>query len=89
MLGDFAAKDGGDLIGLANRTIGIQEALPELIQGGSPAEDQIVTALRTQKANALQFLYVQKALLKLERQRLVNWTIRAKRMLRHGETSPL
>ena len=43
VLGDFAAKDGGNLIGLANRTIGIQEALPEVIQRGSAAEDQIVT----------------------------------------------
>ena len=43
LLGDFAAKDGGDLIGLANGTILIQEALPELIQRGSAAEDQIVT----------------------------------------------
>ena len=49
MLGDLAAKDHGDLLGLADRPIGIQQALSELIHGGAPEEDQIVAVLHLRK----------------------------------------
>jgi hypothetical protein len=43
LLGDLATEDHGDLLGLADGTIGIQQSLAELIQCGSPMEDQVVT----------------------------------------------
>src|SRR6476660_7079210 len=42
VLGDFAAEDHGDLVGLADRAIGIQQSLAELIDCGPPAKDQVV-----------------------------------------------
>ena len=43
LLGDLATEDHGDLLGLADGTIGIQQSLAELIQCGSPVKDQVVT----------------------------------------------
>jgi hypothetical protein len=43
ILGDLAAEDGGDLVGLADGAIGIQESLVQLIQCGAPVKDQVVT----------------------------------------------
>ena len=43
LLGDLATEDDGDLFGLADGTIGIQQSLAELIQCGPPMKDQVVT----------------------------------------------
>ena len=43
LLGDLATEDHGDLLGLADGPIGIQQSLAELIQCGSPMKDQVVT----------------------------------------------
>jgi len=45
LLGDLPAKDHGDLLGLADRPIHIQQALREFIHGGAPEEDRIVAVL--------------------------------------------
>ena len=44
-LGDLAAEDGGDLAGLADGAVGIQESLVQLIQCGAPVKDQVVAIL--------------------------------------------
>jgi hypothetical protein len=41
-LGDLAAEDGRDLVGLANGAIGVEESLSQCIQRGAPLKDQIV-----------------------------------------------
>jgi hypothetical protein len=46
LLGDLATEDDGDLLGLADGPIGIQQSLAELIQliqCSSPVKDQVVT----------------------------------------------
>jgi hypothetical protein len=43
LFGDLATEDDGDLLGLADGTIGIEQSLAELIQCGSPVKDQVVT----------------------------------------------
>src|ERR1700757_509223 len=45
VLGDLAAEDGGDLAGLADGAVGIQESLVELIQCGAPVKDEVVVIL--------------------------------------------
>src|SRR6267142_3743124 len=42
LLSDLATEDHGDLVGLANCTIGIQQSLAELIDCGPPVKDQVV-----------------------------------------------
>ena len=44
-LGDLAAEDGGDLAGLADGAVGIQESLVQLIQCSAPVKDEIVAKL--------------------------------------------
>ena len=44
-LGDLAAEDGGDLAGLADGAVGIQESLVQVIQCGAPVKDQVVAIL--------------------------------------------
>jgi hypothetical protein len=41
-LGELAAEDGRDLVGLANGAIGVEESLSQCIQRGAPLKDQIV-----------------------------------------------
>ena len=43
--GHLAAEDGGELRGLPNRAIRIEQALAERVQGGPPIEDQVVRLL--------------------------------------------
>src|ERR1700758_4558776 len=45
VLGDLAAEDGGDLAGLADGAVGIQESLVQMIQCGAPVKDQVVAIL--------------------------------------------
>src|SRR4029077_4572595 len=45
VFGDPAAEDGGDLAGLADGAVGIQESLVQVIQCGAPMKDQVVTIL--------------------------------------------
>jgi hypothetical protein len=44
-LGDPATKDRGDLVGLADGAVGIQQSLTQFIQCGAPVKDQVVTIL--------------------------------------------
>ena len=43
ILGDLATEDGGDLAGLADGAVGIQQPLVEAIECGTPMKDQVVT----------------------------------------------
>ena len=43
VLGDPAIKDRGDLVGLADGAVGIQQSLTQFIQCGAPVKDQVVT----------------------------------------------
>ena len=43
LLSDLATEDHGNLVGLADRTVSVQQSLAELIQCGPPAKDQVVT----------------------------------------------
>ena len=43
--GDLAAEDDGELVGLANSPVGIQQPFAQLVQGGTPPEDEIVAVL--------------------------------------------
>jgi hypothetical protein len=43
LLCDLATEDHGNLVGLADGTISVEQSLAELIQCGSPMEDQVVT----------------------------------------------
>ena len=44
-LGDLTAEDKGDLIGLTDGAVGIQQALAQGIEGGTAVEDEGVTIL--------------------------------------------
>ena len=44
-LGDLTAEDGGDLAGLADGAVGIQESLAQTIQCGAPEKDEVVAIL--------------------------------------------
>jgi hypothetical protein len=44
-LGDLAAEDGGDLAGLADGAVGIQESVVQLIQCSAPVKDEVVAIL--------------------------------------------
>ena len=45
VLGDLTTEDGGDLVGLADGAVGIQESLVQLIQCGAPVKDEVVAIL--------------------------------------------
>jgi hypothetical protein len=45
VLGHLTAEDGGDLAGLADGAVGIQESLVQLIQCGAPVKDEVVAIL--------------------------------------------
>ena len=45
IFGHFAAADGGDLLGLPDVPIQVQQSLGELLNGGSTMEDQVVAVL--------------------------------------------
>ena len=45
MLGDLATEDHGDLVGLSDRSIGIEQALAEVVQGRATMEDEVVAEL--------------------------------------------
>jgi hypothetical protein len=48
-VGELATEDGGDLIGLADGAIGIEQSLAETVQGGTAAEDKIVAVFDLSK----------------------------------------
>jgi hypothetical protein len=52
-LADLAAKDGGDLMRLADGAIGVQEALFQSVQASAAAEDEIVAILDLGKEQAM------------------------------------
>ena len=45
VLRDHATEDRGDLVGLADGPVGIQQSLPELIQCGPAVKNEVVTIL--------------------------------------------
>jgi len=45
VLCDLATEDRGDLVGLADRAVGIQQSLPELIQCGPAVKNEVVAIL--------------------------------------------
>jgi hypothetical protein len=45
MFADPATEDHGDLVGLADRSIGIEQALPKLVQRRAAMEDEVVAEL--------------------------------------------
>ena len=45
LLGNFASKDCGDLVGLADGAISVEEALSGSIESRAPMEDGVVTIL--------------------------------------------
>ena len=51
--GDFAAKDHGDLVGLADGTVGIQKTLAQWIERSSPTKDQMVAKLHLCEEQAM------------------------------------
>ena len=53
MSGDFAAEDDGDLVGLPEGAIGIQQSLAQLIEGRAATEDEVVTILNLGKEEAM------------------------------------
>jgi hypothetical protein len=44
-LGNLTAEDGGDLAGLADGAVGIQESLAQMIQCGASVKDEVVAIL--------------------------------------------
>jgi len=53
VFGHPAAEDGGDLVGLADGAVSVQEAFFQSIQRGAAVEDQIVAVLRLGKEQAM------------------------------------
>ena len=45
VLGDLTAENGGDLAGLTDGAVGIQESLVQLIQCGAPMKEEVVAIL--------------------------------------------
>ena len=52
LLGDLATEDHGDLLGLADGPISVQQFLAKLIQCGSPVKDQVVNNIRLGRRRA-------------------------------------
>jgi hypothetical protein len=42
LLRDLATEDDRDLVRLADRAVGVEQALAELVERGSPIKDQVV-----------------------------------------------
>src|ERR1700733_12051877 len=53
VLGDLAAKDDGDLIGLTDGAVGVQESIPQSIEGSSAMENEIIAILDLGKEEAM------------------------------------
>lgn len=53
MLSDLAAKDDGDLVGLTDGAVGIQESIPQSIEGSSAMENEIIAILDLSKEEAM------------------------------------
>src|SRR6266498_1102519 len=52
-LRDASTEDHGDLVRLPDRAVGIQEPLPQIIEGGPPMEDQVVAVLDLRKEQTM------------------------------------
>ena len=52
-MGDLAAKDHGDLVGLTNSAVGVQESLSERIEGHTAMENEIIAILNLSKEEAM------------------------------------
>lgn len=53
MLSDLAAKDDGDLVGLTDGAVGVQESIPQSIEGSSAMENEIIAILDLSKEEAM------------------------------------
>src|SRR3984885_12694197 len=53
VLGDLAAKDHGDFVGLTDGAVGVQESLPQGIEGSSAMENEIIAILDLRKEQAM------------------------------------
>ena len=53
MFSDLATKDDGDLVGLSDGAIGIQQSLAQSIEGGAAMEDEVVAILELGKEEAM------------------------------------
>src|SRR6266851_4185406 len=53
MLGELSAKDHGDLVGLTDGAVGVQESLPQGIEGSSAMENEIIAILDLSKEEAM------------------------------------
>jgi len=53
VFGDFPPEDDGDLVGLPEGAIGIQQSLAQLIEGRAATEDEVVTILNLGKEEAM------------------------------------
>lgn len=53
LFGHFAAEDGGDLVGLPDVPIQVQQSLGEFLKGGSTMEDQVVAVLHLSEEQAM------------------------------------
>ena len=45
ILGDLAPEDRGDLAGLADGAVGIQQSLVQVLESSAPVKDQVVAIL--------------------------------------------
>ena len=53
LLGHLASEDGGDLIGLADGAVGIQQTFAESIQSRATMEDEVVAVLHLSEKQAM------------------------------------
>jgi len=53
VLGDLAAKDDGDLVGLTDGAVGVQESLAQGIKGNAPMENEIIAILDLSKEQTM------------------------------------
>jgi hypothetical protein len=53
MLGDFAPEDRRDLVRLADRSIGVEQAFAKFVERGAAPEDQVVAVLDLREEQAM------------------------------------
>ena len=53
VLGDLAAKDDGDLVGLTDGAVGVQKSFAQGIKGNAPMENEIIGILDLSKEETM------------------------------------
>lgn len=51
--GDLATEDNGDLVGLTDGAVGIEEPFSEFVEGGPPIKDQVVAVFDLREEQAV------------------------------------